>query len=222
LVNFLTEDQDSMDQLPRVQWTIIPRIAPQPWIGCSGCGALKPFESSGKIRLNANGKKLDAWLIYRCSACDKTWNRSIFERQNVRSISPVLLEALQSNDAEWVRVQTFDIGSLRRETQRVDEFVDVDVSRKVLRNADENLTEFEIELAAPLPASIRLDRLLAAELPLSRSDLQALHCQARLRIEPDKKDILRRRIRDRTIVTLIRSAEADLRDLWKAAIGRPA
>ena len=109
-------------QCSTVQWTIIPQLAPQPWIACSGCGGPKPFESSGKTRLNANGKKLDAWLIYRCLACEKTWNRSIFERRNVRSIDRSVLEAMQSSDREWIRVLEFDVAALRREAQRVDEF----------------------------------------------------------------------------------------------------
>ena len=92
------EDQDDMCDTFRVRWTIIPQIAPQPWIACSGCGGLRAFQSSGKIRLNANGRRLDAWLIYKCLACEKTWNRPIFERQTVRDISPAVLDALQSND----------------------------------------------------------------------------------------------------------------------------
>ena len=201
----------------RVQWTIIPQRAPQPWIACSGCGGPKPFESSGKTRLNANGKKLDAWLIYRCLACEKTWNRSIFERQNVRSIDRAVLEAMQSSDREWIRVLEFDVAALRRQAQRVDEFPDVDVSRKVISNGGGNPAKLEIELVAPLPASLRLDRLLAAELSLSRSQLHVLYADARLRVDPDQKDALRRRIRDRTVVTLTASAGVDLRALWGAA-----
>ncbi|MFC0803867.1 DUF1062 domain-containing protein [Ensifer sp. P24N7] len=76
----------------QVRWTIIPLIPPQPWVACSGCGGVRAFESSNKIRLNANGRKLDAWLIYKCSTCDRTWNRPIFERRNVRDIRPAVLD----------------------------------------------------------------------------------------------------------------------------------
>ena len=60
-----------------VQWTVTPKFTPQPLRACNRCGAVTPFRSSGKIRLNANRKRIDAWLIYRCTACDKTWNRPI-------------------------------------------------------------------------------------------------------------------------------------------------
>ena len=101
-MDFLSEDQDGMRHISEVQWTLTPKIAPQPWIACRGCGVLKPFRSSDKIRLNANGRKLDAWLIYKCVTCDNTWKRTLFERLDVRDIQPTVLEALQSNDPDSI------------------------------------------------------------------------------------------------------------------------
>jgi hypothetical protein len=118
----------------QVRWTVVPKIAPQPWIACSGCGGLRAFRSSNKVRLNANGRKLDAWLIYKCTTCDKTWNRPIFERRNVRDIEPAALEALQSNDPDWIRAETFNLDALRRKSQRIDEFADLDVRKRLLRD----------------------------------------------------------------------------------------
>ncbi|WP_234889888.1 DUF1062 domain-containing protein (plasmid) [Agrobacterium vitis] len=151
----------------RVRWTIIPQTAPQPWIVCSGCGGLRASQSSGKIRLNANGRKLDAWLIYKCVTCEKTWNRPIFERQNVRDIDPVVLEALQSNDPQWIRTETFNLEALRRKSQRVDEFADFRIEKAILHETD-NWTKLQIELVVPFPTSTRLDRLLASELSVSK------------------------------------------------------
>lgn len=202
----------------RVQWTVIPRIAPQPWIACSGCGGLRPFQSSGKIRLNANGKRLDAWLIYKCLTCDKTWNRPILERQNVRDINPATLQALHANDPEWIRSQAFDIAPLRRKSQRVDESSDIDVQKKALSREGDAWMALEIELIVPLPTGMRLDRFLAAELRLSRSRLEAFQDAEKLRTHP--VDMLRRRIKHGLRITLDLSREADLQDIWKAAIGK--
>lgn len=204
----------------RVQWTIIPQIAPRPWIACSGCGNPKPFESSGRIRLNANGKKLDAWLIYRCMACDRTWNRPIFERRNVRSINAKVLEAMQSNDPDWIRKQAFDVEALRRSTQHIEEFGEVDVHKVLLRGKGRCAVRLEITMAVPLPTGMRLDRLLATELGLSRLQIHAFHAEARLQIEPAGKEILRRRIRHQTSITLEIPPEADRSALWEAAAGR--
>src|SRR5436305_1201432 len=133
LVDFRTEDQDGMCTTLQVRWTIIPKFAPQPWIVCRGCGGLRLFQSSNKIRLNANGRKLDAWLIYKCTVCDNTWNRPIFERRNVRDIDSVTLEALQSNDPDWIRAQTFNLEALGRKSQRIDEFAEFEVRKELLR-----------------------------------------------------------------------------------------
>ncbi len=208
-----------MCNILRVQWTIIPRIAPQPWIVCSGCGGLKPFQSSGKIRLNASGKKLDAWLIYKCLACNKTWNRPIFERRNVRDIHPATLHALHANDPEWIRTQAFDIASLQHKSRRIEEFGDIDVQKKSMSGENDAWTALEIELIVPLAAGVRLDRLLAAELQISRSRLEIFLGAEKIRIDPDHKDVLRRRIKHGLRITLDLSGEADLPGIRKAAMG---
>lgn len=198
----------------RVRWTIIPQTAPQPWIACSGCGGLRAFRSSGRIRLNANGRRLDAWLIYKCLTCDKTWNRPIFERQNVRDIDPVVLEALQSNDPPWVRTEAFNLEALRRKAQRVDEFSEVEIRKEILHETS-GWTRLELELAVPLPASIRLDRLLASELQISRGRLQSLHEGGSLRTLPDRADTLRRRIKSGAMVTIDLSSETRREQDWR-------
>jgi hypothetical protein len=202
------EDQDGMCNTLQVRWTVIPKFPPQPWIVCSGCGGLRAFQSSNKIRLNANGRKLDAWLIYRCIVCDKTWNRPIFERRNVRDINPTVLEALQSNDPNWIRMEAFNLEALRRKARRIDEFPEFEVRKVLLRDA-RDCEHLEIELSVPFPTSTRLDRLLASELGISRAQLSVLHQRALLRTNPDRADILRRRVRTGIRVTVNRSDLAD-------------
>jgi hypothetical protein len=200
----------------KVRWTINPRIAPQPWIACSGCGGLKSFRSRGKIRLNANGKRLDAWLIYKCSVCNKTWNRTLFERQSVRNLAPTALEALQTNNIHWIRAQEFDLDALRRKAQHVDEFADADVKKEVLGETD-GWTVLDIELTVTLAYSARLDRLLASELGLSRSRLQALYRSEKLQIHPDRADAMRRRVKDGTRIVIDLTDQADRHSAGLAA-----
>lgn len=185
-----------------VRWTITPRIAPRPWIACGGCGTLKPFQSSGKVRLNANGKRLDAWLIYKCIDCARSWNRPLFERRTLKEIDPKALEAAHFSTPDWVRAREFDIDGLRRHAQRIDEFGEADIERRDLGEAVMS-GQIVIELEVALPSSLRLDRLLAGELGLSRSKLQSLHEEGLLIIEPDRKDVLRRRVRSGMQVRLM-------------------
>lgn len=74
----------------------------------------------------------------------------------------------------------------------------------------------------PLPVGLRLDRLLATELRISLSLLQALHDGEKLRTDPGHKDMLRRRIKHGLRIALDLSGEADLQDVWKAAVEGPA
>jgi hypothetical protein len=195
-----------MRKLLRVQWIILPRIAPQPWIACSRCGISRPFQSSGKIRLNVNGKRLDAWLIYKCAACGTTWNRPIFERRNVRDIDPVDFEAMQANDAEWILKQAFNIDALRRHTHHIDGLTTVEVRKNLLESCDGGCDHAEIRLNVPLPTALRLDRLISAGLDLARAQVQEWHDVGKLRIDPSHKSILRRPVRDGCVI-IIKHAE---------------
>ncbi|MBR1126089.1 DUF1062 domain-containing protein [Bradyrhizobium lablabi] len=208
-----------MCNLLQVRWTLVPRIAPQPWIACRACGGFRPFQSSGKIRLNANGRKLDAWLIYKCTSCEGTWNRTIFERRNVGDIDSATLAALQSNDPHWIRARAFDLEALKRSTHRIDVSADCEVRKELLREAAD-WKFLEIEFSISVPVSLRLDRLLASELRVSRSQVSALHEAGLLTGTPDRADVLRRRIRDGFRITVDLSGADDRRPTWRSlAVG---
>ena len=190
-----------MCTLHRVRWTITPRFSPQPWIACSGCGTQKPFQSSGKIRLNANGKKLDAWLIYRCRDCKRTWNRPLFERAARSELDSATLDALHFSDPDWVRTHEFAIDDLRRRASHVDEYAEADIVKETLSGVS-NSPAMVIELKVALSSSLRLDRLLSTELGVSRARLRVLYERGLLRVESARRDALRRRIKDGMEISL--------------------
>lgn len=70
---------------------------------CPGCGCERPFVSSGKFRMNANGRRLDVWLIYKCPACGTTWNMEVVARTPVSELSPGRLRAYESNNPAAAR-----------------------------------------------------------------------------------------------------------------------
>ncbi|MHB9361041.1 DUF1062 domain-containing protein [Mesorhizobium sp. LNJC403B00] len=74
---------------------------------------MKAYRCSDKFRVNANGKRIDVWLIYRCIDCDNSWNFGIFERCNRRDIEHALLAALESNDPALARRHAFDVVALK-------------------------------------------------------------------------------------------------------------
>src|SRR5262245_34527822 len=86
----------------RVVWTVVPVSVPTITRHCRCCGGDRAFASSGKFRVNASGRRLDVWLIYRCTRCDETWNRSVHERVAPQTLG-ARLEAYYRNDVDEAR-----------------------------------------------------------------------------------------------------------------------
>ncbi|WP_192249593.1 DUF1062 domain-containing protein [Mesorhizobium silamurunense] len=208
-----------MSGLLRIRWAIAPKIAPRPLINCNRCGGVRSYRCSGKFRVNANGKRIDAWLIYRCIGCNNSWNRAIFERCTRRDIEPALLAALESNDPVLVRRHAFDPVALRTRIGRVEEFPDVTVRKELLDGGPQCAAALWLELRLDAATPLRLDRLLAGELGVSRSRLQAWEERQSLAIEPDGAKALRRPARDGTAISIDLSGEPDRDAIISAACG---
>ena len=206
---------DSLDVL----WTIVPRFTPQPWLTCSRCGGSRAFRSSQKFRINANGRRLDAWLIYKCTSCDNTWNRPVLERRNIGSVDPRHLAALQMNDPLLARRLAFDLGDLRQKVARIEESAEVLVRKDLLSRAVNPAPRLAIRLAVPEPIRLRLDRLLATELGLPRPRIKGLCEDKRLAIAPDGARMLRKPLRDGTALSFDLSRENDSAAISAAAAG---
>lgn len=158
----------------RVRWTLTANRSPRPWRSCPRCGTQRAFECSDKFRLNANGRRLDAWLVYKCVTCDETWNHTLFERRNARNLDPDLLSGLEANDPALANRFAFDVAALRRAAHRVEEFAGSIACKEVLGDRPDRPTRLEIFLRLPSPVSIRLDRLLAMELGLPRARIATI------------------------------------------------
>ena len=101
-----------MQNVLGVRWIVAPLETPRIWRSCGRCNARRPFASSGKFRVNAQKKRLDARLIYRCGDCEQTWNRPLVERRPVEAVPPDLLRALTVNDAALARRYAFALAGL--------------------------------------------------------------------------------------------------------------
>ncbi|MGX9576538.1 DUF1062 domain-containing protein [Mesorhizobium sp. f-mel] len=208
-----------MSSILRMRWAIAPKTAPRPLINCNRCNGLKAYHSSGKFRVNANGKRIDAWLIYRCVGCDNSWNFGILERCNRRDIEPALLQALESNDPALARRHAFDVAALRSGAGHVEEFPEAAVLKEVLGDKPENTTALELQLGLETPTALRLDRLLASELGISRSRLQAWEEKRLLVVGPDGAKALRKPPRAGMVIRIELVGEPDREAIISAAGG---
>lgn len=70
---------------------------------CSVCGCKSVFISSNNFRVNANGNRIDVWLIYQCKKCKHTYNLTIYERQKADNFSSGQYKSFLDNDKELAK-----------------------------------------------------------------------------------------------------------------------
>lgn len=122
------------------------------------------FACSGRFRVNANGSKLDVWLIYKCRQCDTTWNMDILTRVNPRQMDKALYERFLSNDAETAMKYAYD-RQLLGNNKAVASYDSIEYSVYTSVQPGE---AFCLEIVSEYDLGIRLDKLLSDELGISR------------------------------------------------------
>ena len=88
---------------------------------CGGCGKRQEFVNSGRFRVNANGSRIDVWLIYRCKKCKHSWNLTIFERVSPSKIPPDLYALFLENDEQTAARYGNDTAFLKRNHAEMNE-----------------------------------------------------------------------------------------------------
>ena len=185
-----------MKQNIRKKWIIMPESLPVVLRRCPKCGKKTEFGNSGKFRVNANGRLLDVWLIYRCMTCGTSWNMTIYERVGPDRLKQEEYRSFLDNDmhlaaeygsspaifarnrAEWA------LASSGYTVQAVDTPVPC---------RHEGWDEIEIKLGGCITP--RLDTLFAKQLGISRSQVKRLCGQEMIRC-PQGKAEANARVRD--------------------------
>ncbi len=186
-----------------VVWTVNPVTPPRPWRHCNKCGDSRAFNSSGKIRLNVNGRKLDAWLIYKCLSCEETWNLRVLERARVASIAHADLHAMHTSDPDWVREREYDLAALKRQCDRIDFSPDLSVTKTFDGDWPQVWSTIVLTIDAPRSTGQRLDRFLANELKFSRSVLQSMHRVGGLQCDGAEGKDLKKTVSGRVVVRFV-------------------
>lgn len=89
-----------MSYLKKIEYEIV--LKDSFWIirNCPKCGRKTHYINTKKFRINANGNKLDIWLIYQCLECKHTLNLTIYERRKVSSIRKKEYQCFLDNDEQ--------------------------------------------------------------------------------------------------------------------------
>ena len=144
---------------------------------CPRCDRTTVHGFAHRARLNANGKRLDAWLLFTCDACERTARLPVLERVLVARVDPALLVALERNEpavllplaAERVGGEGFTVEGPRPAGAA------------------------RVRLRVDPGVRVRLDRVLACGLGCSREAVRAQVCDGRA---------LRRPVRDGQVVAV--------------------
>ena len=154
-----------------------------------------------KFRTNAQKKRIDVWLIYRCSACDEVWNLPIFERVATGDIAPDAFDAIARNDPALALRHAFDHARLARHGVTL-EPTEVSIRKSCDEGCADAAGAIAITLALALPCGMRMDRLLSGGLGVSRAQLGRLLDGDALRLSPVPRKVLRAPIVDRQSIAI--------------------
>ncbi len=142
---------------------------------CVSCGHTR-HHATGKIRVNANGKQLDVWLLIGCERCDRTSKVPVHERVHVSALDHDRLVMFEDNDPAIVR-------ELVHAQPRLDWTgtweLETDLPFYDIETDDEPL---DVIVRFELPAPIRVEVLLTRGFGLSRPATGRLVDAGRIRL----------------------------------------
>ncbi|MFC4496960.1 DUF1062 domain-containing protein [Streptomyces ovatisporus] len=158
-------------------WVVVPTCLPLIVRRCHACSSER-FRASGRFRVNASHKVLDAWLLALCTACGETTKLTVLERVHVRSLRPELLDRLHDNDPGLTAELLQDPGVRRRNRIALDWADAWRLDTGGPEPVDGEVLDVSVRFAARIP--VRPVRLIATGLGLSRAEVGRLITEGRL------------------------------------------
>lgn len=159
---------------------------------CPGCGRKTRFVTTKKFRVNANGGKLDVWLIYQCEECRHTHNLTIYERRKVSSIPKEEYQCFLDNEERLVERYGRNMQLFQKNKESVDlESLSYDiVKRKEIADDDDSGEELVLVIHNPYGLKIRPEKQIAEVCGLSRSQTKSLLAEGKIRLDHSLAQIL--------------------------------
>lgn len=167
-----------MSYIRKFEYTIIPEESFRIIRNCSGCGCKAVFHNTNYFRVNANGNKVDVWLIYQCIKCKHTNNLTIYERRRPESIDKLEYEKFISNSSDLAFEYGTDIQFFTRNKAEVDwTNIKYKIEEKFEKmNGVHSFFHPDdlLVLDNPFVLKIRTDKIVSNLLNLSRAQIKAL------------------------------------------------
>ncbi|CAG9623118.1 DUF1062 domain-containing protein [Sutcliffiella rhizosphaerae] len=178
-------------------YEIIAKETPYVKRNCSKCKTNTEYYCSEKFRVNSNQKIVDIWLIYSCLHCEGTWNYPILSRVNINHIDSTLIQKFMNNDKETSWYYAFQIKKLRKLCNDVNTDIRYELKKEKLHSLPNEVT---IKFCYKYDFGLRIDKLLAEILGLSRSKVSALSEDGTILLNPNID--MKGKVRDELQITL--------------------
>lgn len=168
-----------MSYLHKTEYEVLPNDSFPIIYNCAGCGHKTRYKTTKNFRVNANGRKLDVWLIYQCEKCKHTLNLSIYERIKAEKILPEEYSLFLCNDEELANRYGMDIGFFLKNRIEIDwegiGYKVVDMQGKQLIPSEKNYQAGDtIIINNPYGLRIRPEKLAAETFHMSRSQVRKM------------------------------------------------
>ncbi|MFC9326628.1 DUF1062 domain-containing protein [Kitasatospora sp. NPDC057015] len=157
----------------KARWAVRQSALPAVVRSCPDCSGSR-HRPSGRIRVNANGKLLDVWLLLSCAACDRTSKVPVHERVHVSSLEPARRVAYETNDPAVVRELAMSPSLAAKNGYRLDWTGTWELETRTPLYALDDPTPLTVLVGFELPAPVRVERLLMLGLGLSRTAVRRM------------------------------------------------
>ncbi|MDE6622695.1 MAG: DUF1062 domain-containing protein [Lachnospiraceae bacterium] len=180
-----------MSYLKTIEYRINPTQSFTIRRSCSGCGQKSRFKNTGKFRVNANGSKLDVWLIYQCEKCRHTFNLTIYERQKNTSIPAGEYQRFLDNDEQLAE----EYGRNHQLFQKNKAEIDTKTRNYELIQLQETMDETVydnrtlIAVQNPYHLKIRPEKLVSEILGLSSNQVKKLIAKETIAIQSTAQSV---------------------------------
>ncbi|MER7170712.1 DUF1062 domain-containing protein [Streptomyces mesophilus] len=150
-------------------WVVMPTCLPHVLRRCHSCASDR-FRPSGKFRVNAHHKLIDAWLLVLCTSCGDTAKLPLLERTQVRSVQPELLARLHDNDLGLVAELLQNPAVQHRNRIALDWSGAWRLDTNGSDHLDRDVIDITVRFTARIP--VRPTRLIATGCNLSRAEVE--------------------------------------------------
>ncbi|MBQ7955691.1 MAG: DUF1062 domain-containing protein [Lachnospiraceae bacterium] len=180
-----------MSYLKKIEYEIVSEKSFSIIRNCSGCGAKARYINTKRFRVNANGNRLDVWLIYQCEKCKHTFNLTVYERQKTQSVPKEEYLRFLNNDEELAEEYGRNFQFFKKNKAEVDSENIEYQFRKVQEMISESTPErVEIVINNSYGLKIRPEKQIAEVLGISRSKVKYLMEQEKIRTETISSQII--------------------------------